>query len=118
MMAMCGRVGDVCTDTCTSMRVGGGSEGGGGEGGGGEGCGGAVATGFGRRGWCVFGRVRVCTCVALVGVGVVAARVLDVRCEVCGARAYVVRASCVRRRPCVVYVYVYVCVGVSVCGSV
>mgnify|MGYP001226568891 FL=1 len=69
MRALCGRVGDVCTDACVCTCVGGGGEGGGSEGGGGEGCGGAVATVFGRRGWCVFGRVRACTRAALVGVG-------------------------------------------------
>ena len=68
-VGVCGRVGDVCADACACTCVVGGGEGGGSEGGGGEGCGGAVATVFGRRGWCVFGRVCVCARVALVRVG-------------------------------------------------
>ena len=101
MRALCGRVGDVCADACACTCVVGGGEGGGSEGGGGEGCGGAVATVFGRRGWCVFGRVCVCARVALVRVGDGGGDALDVRCDVRGARAYAVRASCVTLTSCV-----------------
>ena len=116
MRALCGRVGDVCTDACVCTCVGGGGEGGGSEGGGGEGCGGAVVTVFGRRGWCVFGRVRACTRAALVGVGdgggdgvgrcvvtcVVRVRTLCVRRASDVVRVLCTRCTCVVR---VAYVY-------------
>ena len=74
---------------------------------------GVVATGLCDEGGVCLGaclRVRVWRWSVL---GVVAARALDVRCDVRGACAYVVRASCVRRRPCVVHaVYVRCACGV------